>query len=370
MYAARDGGARVNEARTSSKAKSKVSAKPARTPAEGSKPGRPQPGGRKAGVLKLGVLKLGVLGTGVAAVRLYLPALAQLRGKVEVVACCNRTRSKAEGFAERAGGARVVEDAEQLLTDREVDAVLISLPIELLPKYVKLALAHGKPVLSEKPLAPTVRSGQRLLEQTAGRRVPWLVGENFAFMDQVDALERWVRAGRLGQVRLIEVRQLSLMDENSAYFHTAWRQAPKHTGGFVVDGGVHLANVVRRCFGMPTEIKNLTAQFNPALAPLDTALAVLRFESGAVGTWTSCFSARYEGPMIRVFGEHANAQLDYTTAELLPMKGKPERVQAGDSFRAEFEHFYDVVKRGVKVRVSPEDALLDLRLVDALVRSR
>jgi predicted dehydrogenase len=334
------------------------------------------------------------LGTGVAARRHYWPALQQLRGKVELVACCNRTRSKAEAFAADVGGIKVYDHPEELLAAGDVNAVLVSLPIALLPKYVELALAAGKPVLSEKPLAPSVRAGQRLLEKTADRRVPWLVGENFAFLPQADALKAWLDAGRLGTVRLVEVRQLTFVEPSNAYFQTSWRQVPKHAGGFVVDGGVHLANVVRRCFGMPLQLENLTAQFNPALPPLDTAVAVMQFAApnsdrgrkaqrgsvnarrsakdapGPLGTWTSCFSARSDGPMLRVYGELANAELGYGGAVLQPAVGEPEQVPGGDSFRAQFEHFYDVVKAGAPVRMTPEDALLDLRLIDAIARVR
>ena len=48
-------------------------------------------------------LRLGMIGTGVAARRLYLPALQRLGKKIEVVACTNRTRRKAEDYARLAG---------------------------------------------------------------------------------------------------------------------------------------------------------------------------------------------------------------------------------------------------------------------------
>ena len=180
-------------------------------------------------------LRLGMIGTGVAARRLYLPAFARLGKKVEVVACMNRTRKKAEEYARLANIPKVVDTAEELILLPEVDAVLISLPIAAQPEWVKKALAAGKPVISEKPLAPSVAEGKKLVKAVARYDVPWLVAENFAFMPAIERLRGWLDQGRLGEPRLVEVMQLTFMDAKNPYFHTSWRHQPKHVGGFVAD---------------------------------------------------------------------------------------------------------------------------------------
>lgn len=313
-------------------------------------------------------LRLGLLGTGVAAENLYLPAFEALAKRIQVVACANRTRAKAERFAKRAGVAKVVDSAEQLFAMPDVDAVVVSLPIDAQPKYVLAALRAGKAVLSEKPVGPSVAAARRLIRAAKPLAPPWLVGENFAFMDHAHELAELVKRGALGDVRLVEVAQLTFIDAKNKYFQTPWRQAPRHVGGFVSDGGVHLANVVRRCFGMPNVVKQLTASFDPALPPIDTALGLLRFDSGAVGTWTSCFSAHYQGPMLRVYGRKANAELFWDHLIVRDGKGREVRhASKKPSFVAQFEHFADVVQRGRKPWVSPEEALKDLILLEALL---
>jgi len=316
-------------------------------------------------------LRLGLLGTGIAARSLYLPAFELLKNRIELVACANRTRKKAEAYARLAGIPKVVDGAEALIALPEVDALVISLPIDQQPQYVLLSLAAGKPVLSEKPIAPSVADGQKLVKAAAKYRTPWLVGENFAFMPHVQRLRGWVEKGRLGEVRLIQAVQATWMDGKNQYFHTPWRHQAKFDGGFIADGGVHLANVVRSCFGLPTRVESLIAHFDSALPAPDTVVAALRFDSGAVGTWTSCFSARYSGPMLRVFGSKANAELRYGDVTLEPAKGKPTSYPAEHtSFFAEFAHFADVVQRGAPLALTPTDALDDLRLIDSLLHSR
>jgi len=312
-------------------------------------------------------LRLGLLGTGVAARELYLPAFARLRERIEVVACAARHRANAEAYARLAGIPKVVESARELFAVPGLDAVFISLPIAAQPRYVLQALAAGKAVLSEKPVAPSVAAGRRLLAAAAPFSPPWLVAENYAFLPELARLQRWLEQGRLGEVRLVEVRQIAWLDRRNPYFRTAWRARPRHIGGFVVDGGVHLAHVVRRLFGMPAEVKSLTASFDPALPPIDTAVAVFRLASGALGTWTSCFTARDQGPLVRVLGSKATAGLYRDRAVLRTAAGRDTEYRSGiDSYEAQLRHFADVVLKGTPPAVTPVDALADLELIAAI----
>jgi predicted dehydrogenase len=314
-------------------------------------------------------LRLGLLGTGVAAEKLYLPAFRELGHRIELVACANRTRKKAERYARLARIPKVVDTAAELIALPEVDAVLVSLPIDAQPEYVLATLRAGKPVLSEKPVGPSVAAARRLIRAAKRYDAPWLVGENFTFMSHAQKLAELVRRGRLGEVRLIEAVQLTYMDAQNPYFHTAWRAKPAHVGGYVVDAGVHIASVLRSSFGTPRVVANLTANFERALPPLDTALALLAFESGAVGTWTSSFTAHYTGPMLRAYGKLATAELFYDHLVVRDRKGRQQRYDAGvSSFRAQFEHFADVVQKGRPLKVTPESALADLALLAAVVR--
>lgn len=314
-------------------------------------------------------LRLGLIGTGVAARELYLPAFRDLERRLQVVACTNRTPEKARAYARLAGIPRVFGTADELLASPDVEAVFVSLPIDAQPEMVKKALAAGKPVISEKPVAPSVREGKKLLAAAARARAPWLVAENFAFMPALARVQRWLEQQKLGELRLAEVFQLTYMDAKNPYFHTGWRQQPKHVGGFVADAGVHLAHALRRLMGMPDVVRGMTAQFNPALPPIDTAVAVLRFPSGALGTWTSCFSAHYHGPMLRLHGSKASVELYWSHAVLRTGRGKETRFETRvSSIQAELAHFVDVVKKGAPVAYTPEEALLDLQLIESIVR--
>lgn len=319
-------------------------------------------------------LRLGILGTGVAANKLYLPQLTQMGRDIQLVACANRTRAKAEAFAEAAGIPLVLNSGEDLLAQPQVEAVLISLPILAQPAWVLKALRAGKHVLSEKPLAADLDSGRSLLKAAAPHQkkgLRWMVGENYGFMPHVRQLERWLKQGVLGDVRVVEARQINRLDDQNPYFRTPWRAKPGYPGGFVLDAGIHIAHVLRRCFGLPAEIKRITALHNPALKPMDTLVAVLRFKGGVVGTWTSCFSAQSGGPWLLVRGAKADAEL-HTHQAVLKVHGAKARAVpvTQDSFHLQFRHFAQAVVQGRPLEMIPGDALADLAFMQGLLAGR
>lgn len=320
-------------------------------------------------------LRLGIIGTGIASTDLYLPELEQLRSKIDLVAVANRRKHKARAFARRAGVAVVCDSADELLERDDVDAVLLSLPIDVMAKWVKRALAAGKHVLSEKPIAASVAEGKSLIAQARKYRRVWLVGENFYFAPHVLAARRWVQTGRLGDVRVVDATQLVWMARGNKYFETPWRRQPRFVGGYVADGGVHLANIVRELFGMPRLVQPFRASFNADLPPLDTVVAALVFPGGALGVWKSCFSARTasERPLVVAYGSRANLEVYFSRATLTPhgsigQRPEPKKaVSERNGFYHEFLHFYDCVVRGKRLAFSPGAALADLQLMEQLV---
>jgi predicted dehydrogenase len=317
-------------------------------------------------------LRLGIIGTGIATNDLYFPYFPQLRSRIDFVAVANRRRSKAVAFAKRAGIGRVHASGEALLRDPEVEAVLLSLPIHLNARWVMKALRAGKHVLCEKPIAATPEEGRRLVRDASRYDRVFLVGENFFFTPHIERARSWVRDGKLGDVRLVEASQLFLTTPDNKYAKTAWRKRPKHLGGFVADAGVHVANIVRETFGMPRNVKNLTALQNSKLAPLDTAVAVFSLENGALGIWKSCFSTRTtaEIPMLRVHGSRANLEIYHGRAVLLVHGRKPAIATSRENgFYHEFLHFAAAVVGREKLRFEPRAALLDLELMARIVRS-
>jgi predicted dehydrogenase len=101
-------------------------------------------------------VRLGVIGTGDVASRDYLPELGRLAGRAEIVAFASRDGERARAVAAGFDGARAYAGYADLLSDPSVDAILNLTPIGLHAEVTLAALAAGKHVYSEKPLAGAI----------------------------------------------------------------------------------------------------------------------------------------------------------------------------------------------------------------------
>lgn len=161
-----------------------------------------------------------------------------------------------------------------------------------------------------------------------------------------------------------------MLSAEGKYYKTAWRRDPNFVG-FVIDAGVHIAHMVRDFFGMPVVTGKQHAHFNPLARPIDTAIATLRFKSGALGIWKSCFGAKpsAEIPMLQVYGSLGSVQIFHDYSIWHDLKGKTERFDSKKTgFYGQFLHFADVATGRSKLRFQPSDALLDLELIEKIAR--
>ena len=98
-------------------------------------------------------IRMGIIGAGRIAGFVHLPSLRLCPDTCEVIAVASRTEGKARAFADHWGIPRVYPDWPSLLADRDVDAVVICPPSGTTYSVAKAAIASGKHILCEKPLA-------------------------------------------------------------------------------------------------------------------------------------------------------------------------------------------------------------------------
>jgi myo-inositol 2-dehydrogenase/D-chiro-inositol 1-dehydrogenase len=117
--------------------------------------------------IRVGIIGTGGIGTDHAA------KLARVISGASVSAVTDIDRARAEQVAADIGGAVVFDDGQALIRSDEVDAVLITSIAETHAEYTLASIATGKPVLCEKPLAPTTAECERILaaEVAFGRRL-------------------------------------------------------------------------------------------------------------------------------------------------------------------------------------------------------
>lgn len=152
-------------------------------------------------------LRVGVIGCGY-----WGPNLARNFDELaaaDLVAIADLDPERRAYMAGRYPDACVVSDHEELLA-RDVDAVAIATPVSTHHEIGRAALAAGKHVLIEKPMATSVEQADDLIEAASRAGRALMVGHTFAYNPAVELLQRLVRDGELGHVYYVNSARLNL----------------------------------------------------------------------------------------------------------------------------------------------------------------
>jgi predicted dehydrogenase len=330
----------------------------------------------------MGKLRLGIIGCGIAARELHWPAIKAHEADFEVSALANRSLSKAEALAamiESEGWRRPAchADYRELLARHDVDVAVIALPIELNREACEAAIAAGKAVMLEKPLAHTVEDAWALVE--LGRAHPeflLMVAENFRYREAYARLKAELDSGRLGEPYHAEWRAWQKVEPASnQYAKTPWRLAHRYEGGFVTDGGVHNIAALRDLFGDLEVLAARKASINPAIGRTDF-LAMSFIAGGVSGLLSLAFSASgpYENELSVLCAE-GRAVVRGDRLSLYSRDGgeKPyfDGILGGDGgYKAEYADLARCLREGRQPQSGFEDAYKDLEtMLGALSRA-
>ena len=141
-------------------------------------------------------------------------------------------------------------------------------------------LERGVAALVEKPVADTVTEALALVQAQQRTGVPVLVGHHRRHNPINSRARSIVQDGRLG--RVVTANVMCTVLKPDAYFDAAWRRQPG--GGPVLINLIHEIDMLRFLCGEITEVQALSSNAVRGFAVEDTAAAVLRFASGALGT--------------------------------------------------------------------------------------
>ena len=143
--------------------------------------------------VKSGVVGLGFIGPA------HIESLRRT-GLSDVVAIADTNLPLANRIADRFNIASVYEDYHKLIEDPEIEIVHICAPNYLHYEIAKAALVHGKHVICEKPLVPTVEQGIELAELAQKKKLTAAVSFNLRYYPLVQQARKMIQSGRIGRV--------------------------------------------------------------------------------------------------------------------------------------------------------------------------
>jgi len=231
--------------------------------------------------------RVAMLGTGLIG-DFYTMTLHGRRGRDRVQVVYSRTEERGAAFRERWGIPASTTSVEEAVNHPEVDTVVVGLPNHLHEEAVTAAAAAGKAVLVTKPLARSAAEAGRILAsvERAGGFGGYL--EDLVYTPKTRKALASTRSGAVGDVLWVRSR------ETHPGPHSAWFwDAAQAGGGAIVDLGCHCIEIVRSFVGKgnrPVEVMCWADTLVHPIEAEDNAIALIRFESGAVGqfevSWT------------------------------------------------------------------------------------
>jgi myo-inositol 2-dehydrogenase/D-chiro-inositol 1-dehydrogenase len=293
-----------------------------------------------------------------------------------LVAVADPAPGAAERLAGSLGAQRAYTETAEAFADSDVDAVVIAAPARFHADLVVAAAAAGKGVFCEKPMALSLADADRAIDAARAAGVVLQVGFNRRFAADWSAARRLLDAGVVGTPRLL-------------------RSLTRDPGGF------DPSRVAPNTIFMETLIHDFdTLRFlNPGSEPVevyavadalvepdwrdrglqDTAVVLVRFDNGALGTAEACFEAAYgydvRGEVLgsagmATMGDGRRTGMVYSGAagrSIETVRGDQELL--ADAYVGELAAFVDAVRSGTPATVTGEDARAALLIALAGVES-
>jgi predicted dehydrogenase len=235
-------------------------------------------------------LKTALIGCGKVG-RMHAQALSRL-AESQFVAVCDADRARAEAFATEFG-SRPFHDVDAMLAACSPHAVLIATPHPLHAEPTMRAAAAGAHVLVEKPLAATLADCDAMIAAARSSGTTLSVISQRRWYEPVERMKAAIDAGKIGRPILGVFTMYSWRD--AAYYRSdPWRgRWATEGGGVLVNQSSHHLDLLQWFMGDVEEVSGYWANLNhPEVEVDDTAVAILRFRGGGLGSIVTSISQK------------------------------------------------------------------------------
>src|SRR3989441_8619013 len=312
-------------------------------------------------------LRWGIISTARIGIRRVIPALLRSRTGT-AVAIASRDLARAREIAAKYQIPRAHGSYEALLADPDVDAVYNPLPNTLHPEWTIRAARAGKHVLCEKPLAIDARQAQTMVDACRAAGVLLQEAFMYRFHPQITELRRLVASGAVGVPWLARSAFTFAVGSDDDI-----RLNASLGGGGLLDVGCYCVSISRLLLGEPQAV-TASGVFEHGV---DVRMAgLLTFAAGA-----AVFDCGLRVPyrqICEVVGTTGAIMLprpfqpEEDPAVLLVRRGeREERVEipGTNQYTLMLDHMGACLLRGQRPQFPPEDAVANLRVLDALRRA-
>lgn len=329
-------------------------------------------------------LRVGVIGCGSIARHRHLPEYAA-NPNVELVAVCDNNAERALEIGEKYGVPSYTSFVE-LLRNADVEAVSVCTPNYLHAPISNAALLAGVHVLCEKPMATSKEEAESMIETAAKSGKKLMIAHNQRFVASHQKARQLIQNGEVGKIYSFRTafghggpEGWSVEGKEGWFF-----QKDKAFVGAMGDLGVHKTDLLRYLLG--EEIVEVGAFVETSAKEFatvdDTAVCVLKTESGTIGTLAASWSyVSKEDNSTIIYGENAILRLEDDPNNSLVVQYKNGDVvnyqlgkiqsndEGGQSSSHVIDQFVDAVLNDKDVPISGEEGMKSLGVILAALES-
>jgi scyllo-inositol 2-dehydrogenase (NAD+) len=319
--------------------------------------------------MKTQPLGVGLIGVGRLG-RMYGQYLAQRVPGAALVAVADHKAGTAESFAREFGIPRSYAQHQDLLNDREIDAVVVVTSTSTHKDVVIDAATNGKAIFCEKPIALTLDGAREMIAAAERAGVFFQMAFQRRFDAGYLAAKRKVEEGTIGEPVMFTSISRDPYPPPIEFCN------PKVSGGMIADMGVHDFDIARMYMGEVLRVHAIGATLAypemKSVGDIDNAIIDLIFENGALGAVLLSRNAAF-GYDIRgeIWGTKGSIQIGYyRQTPILMLTGQGVTHDAVPYFMERFENAYlaqihnfvEHVQKGMPPSVTGADAEAALRI--------
>ena len=321
-------------------------------------------------------VRWGVLGASRFAHNVSLPGM--VRGPLtQVVALASRDLGKAQAAAQRLGIARAYGSYEELLADPDIDVIYNPLPNHLHVEWSARAARAGKHVLCEKPVALDARQAETLLaaQRESGKRV----AEAFMvrYHPQWRQARDWIAEGRIGDLVAVQTA-FSYFNRDAGNI----RNRKDVGGGALYDIGCYAVNTSRYLFGREPSRAVALIERDPDFGTDRLVSGMLDY--GAAHMTFTCATQAVPYQRVNAFGTKGRIEIEipFNAPATAPCRiflddgsvlggssAELTTFPVMDQYHLQSEAFSRAIRTGAAPENGIADAVLNMRVIDALFRS-
>jgi xylose dehydrogenase (NAD/NADP) len=314
-------------------------------------------------------LRWGVIGSAGIAKRAVIPGIQQSETGV-IAAIASRDEEKARATADSFNIPKAYGSYEALLADEEIEAVYIPLPNHLHMEWTIKAAEAGKHVLCEKPIALTAEEAEKMAEACEKAGVQLAEAFMYRYNPRFERIQEIIRSGEIGAIRGIH----GTFTFNNAGDTNNVRYKQYMGGGSIYDIGCYPISAARMILGQEPEAATVHAFLSPEHDYVDMMASGLIEFPGNVALTFDCAMWAFPRNTLEILGSDGRI-------ELIPAFGgsnffvhtkegsREEQMPQVNQYALQADAFAESVWNDKPLKFPPEDAVKNMRVIDACLKS-